>query len=139
MTLYAPPSTHRTFVNPKKTKWDSSKMWRTIKVIDGKSQPKTENEAITFDDTQVSSLKQIANRFNRQFTTSKRGKDSPEIRLVSREVRRKSMEMATTFTSDMVANAIRSCTSSPSTTAQSSPARYLLYGRLLLLFQFAQL
>ena len=50
---------------------DPSKLWRTIKAIDGKSPPKAENEAITFDDSQVSSPKQIANYFNRQFTTSK--------------------------------------------------------------------
>ena len=50
---------------------DPSKLWRTIKAIDGKSPPKAENEAITFDDSQVSSPKQMANYFNRQFTTSK--------------------------------------------------------------------
>ena len=56
------------------------------KAIDGKSTPKTENEAITFDGSQVSSPKQIANYFNRQFTTSKlsRHTSSREIRLLSR-------------------------------------------------------
>ena len=64
---------------------DPSKLWRTIKTIDGKSPPKAENEAITFDDTQVSSPKQIANYFNRQFTTSKFGRhpSSRETRIVS--------------------------------------------------------
>ena len=47
---------------------------RTIKAIDGKSPPKAENEAITFDDSQVSFPMQIANHFNRQFTTSKLGR-----------------------------------------------------------------
>ena len=65
---------------------DPSKLWRTIKAIDGKSPPKAENEAITFDDPQVSSPKQIANYFNRQFTTSKLGRhtSSRETRIVSR-------------------------------------------------------
>ena len=36
---------------------DPSKLWRTIKAIDGKSPPKAENEAITFGDIQVSSPK----------------------------------------------------------------------------------
>ena len=36
---------HRTYV---------SKLVRTIKEIDGKSPPKAENEAITFDDSRVS-------------------------------------------------------------------------------------
>ena len=37
--------------------------------IYGKSTPKAENEAITFDGSQVSPLNQIDNSFNRQFTT----------------------------------------------------------------------
>ena len=45
-------------------KTDHTKMWRTIKAIDSKSTPKAENEAITFDGSQVSSPKQIANYFN---------------------------------------------------------------------------
>ena len=53
-------------------KTDPTKLWRTIKAIDSKSTPNAENEAITFDDSQASSPKQIANYFNRQFTTSKR-------------------------------------------------------------------
>ena len=63
----------------------SSKLWRTIKAIDGKSPPRAENEAFTFSDTQVSSPKQIANYFNRQFTTSKLGRQtsSRETRIVS--------------------------------------------------------
>ena len=32
---------------------DPSKLWRTIKAIDGKSPPKAENEAITFDDSSI--------------------------------------------------------------------------------------
>ena len=44
---------------------DPSKLWKTIKAIDDKSQPKAENDAISFDDSQVSSPKQIANYFNR--------------------------------------------------------------------------
>ena len=66
--------------------WDRSfQMWRTIKAINGKSPPKAENEAITFNDTQVSSPKQIINYFNRQFTTSKlaRHTSSRETRIVS--------------------------------------------------------
>ena len=55
-------------------KIDLTKLWRTIKAIDGRSTPKAENEAITFDCSQVTSPKQIANYFNRQFTTSKLGR-----------------------------------------------------------------
>ena len=85
-------------------KTDPSKLWRTIKAIHGKSSPKAENEAITFDDTQVSSPKQIVNYFNRQFTTSKldRHTSSRETRLVSRKKARKSLMSAVTFTMDQV-------------------------------------
>ena len=70
-----------------------------------------ENEAITFNGSQVSSPKQIANRFNEQFTTSKLGRhnSSRETRLVSREVRRNPKETTVTFTTDLVTRAIRSC------------------------------
>ena len=70
-----------------------TKLWRTIKAIDGISTPKAENEAITFDGCQVSFPKQIAKYFNRQFATSKLGRhtSSREPRLVSREIKRKSL------------------------------------------------
>ena len=91
---------------------DPSKLWRTIiKAIDGKSPPKAENEAITFGDIQVSSPKQIANYFNRQFTTSKLGRhtSSRETRIVSREIKRKSLMSAVTFTTDQVIKGISNC------------------------------
>ena len=92
-------------------KTDHTKLWITIKEIDGKSTPKVENEAITFDGSQVSSPKQIANYFNRQFTTSKldRYTSSWETRLVSKEIKRKSLISAVTFTTDQVTKGIRSC------------------------------
>ena len=58
-----------------------AKLWRTIKAIDGKSLPKAENEAITFYDSQVSSPKQIANYFRRQFTRLGNHTSSRETRL----------------------------------------------------------
>ena len=82
----------RQFVETLDHKTDPTKLWRTIKAIDGNSTPKTENEAITFDDSQVSSPKQIAKYFNRQFTISKLGRhtSSRETRLLTREIKRKS-------------------------------------------------
>ena len=92
-------------------KTDPTKLWRTIKAIDGKSTPNTENETLTFDDSQVSSPKQIANYFNRQFTTSELGRhtSSRETRLVSREIKRKSLTSAVTFTTDQVTKGRSSC------------------------------
>ena len=90
----------RQFVETLDHMTDPSKLWRTIKAIDRKPPPKAENEAITFDDTQVSSPKHIANYFNRQFTTSKldRHTSSRETRIMSREIKRKSLMSAVTFT-----------------------------------------
>ena len=88
---------------------DPSTLWRTIKAIDGKSPSNADNEAITFDE--VSSPKQIANFFNRQFTTSKLGRHtfSRETRIVSREIKRKSLISVVTFTTDQVIKGISNC------------------------------
>ena len=103
--------TWRQFVETLDRKSDPTKPWRTIKAIDGKSPPMAENEATTFNDSQVSSPKQIADYFNRQFTTSKLGRhtSSRETRLVSREIKRKSLTSAETFTTDQVTKGISNC------------------------------
>ena len=90
---------------------DPTKLWITIKAIHGKSLHKAENEAITFDGSQVSSPKQIANYFKRQFTTSKLGRhtSSRETRLVSREIKRKSFTSAVTFAIYQVTKGMSSC------------------------------
>ena len=52
-------------------KTDVTRLWRTIKGIDGRAKREAENEAITFNGSSCSSSKQIAPRFNQQFNTSK--------------------------------------------------------------------
>ena len=93
---------------------DSTKLWRTIKGIDGKSKHTAENEGITFAGRPHTSPKLIANSFNRQFTTSKLDKHSSSrtTRHVSKDVKRRSLEKAESFTSDQVTSAIKSCKSS---------------------------
>ena len=88
---------------------DSTKLWRTIKGIDGISMQTAENEGITSTGRSHTSPKLIANSFNRQFTTSKLGKHSSSRRShhVSKDVKRMSLEQAESFTS-----AIKSCRSS---------------------------
>ena len=73
-----------------------------------------ENEAITFNGILFSSSKQLTTKFNQQFNTSKLGRhtSSSETRLVTRETKRKSLEMAQTFTTDLVRRAIKSCRNS---------------------------
>ena len=68
-------------------KTDVTKLWRTIKGIDGRAKREAENEAITFNGISFSSSKQLATKFNQQFNTSKLGRhtSSRETRVVTRE------------------------------------------------------
>ena len=95
-------------------KTDVTKLWRTIKGIDGRAKREAENEAITFNEISLSSSKQLATKFNQQFNTSKLGRhtSSRETRVVTRETKRKSLEMVRTFTTDLVMKAIKSCRNS---------------------------
>ena len=71
-------------------------------------------KAISFNGISFSSSKQLAAKFNKQFNTSKLGRHSSsgETRLVTRETKRKPMEMAETFTADIVTRTIKSCRNS---------------------------
>ena len=88
----------RDFVENMDHKTDITNLWRTIKGIDGKAKRTAENEAISFNGISFSSSKQLAAKFNKQFNTSKLGRHSSsrETRLVTRETKRKPMEMAET-------------------------------------------
>ena len=104
----------RVFVESIDHRTDNTKLWRTIKRIDGKSKQTAENEGITFTGRSHTSPKLIANSLNRQFTTSKLGKHSSSrgTRHMSKDVKRMSLEQAELFTSDQVTSAIKSCRSS---------------------------
>ena len=95
-------------------KTDLTKLWRTIKGIDGRAKRDAENEAITFNGISFSSSKQLATKFNQQFNISKLGRhtSSRETRVVTRETKRKPLEMVRTFTTDIVMKAIKSCRNS---------------------------
>ena len=106
----------RDFVETLDQKTDVTKLWRTIKGIDGIAKREAENEAIsiTINGISFSSSKQLATKFNQQFNTSKLGRhtSSSDTRLVIRETKRKSLEMAQTFTTDLVRRAIKGCSNS---------------------------
>ena len=104
----------REFVEIIDHRTDSTKLWRTIKGIDGKSSQTAENEGITFTGRCHTSPKLIASSFNHQLTTSKLGKHSSlrRTRHVSKDVEQMSLEQAESFTSDQVTSAIKSCMSS---------------------------
>ena len=82
----------REFVESINYRTDCTRLWRTIKGIDGKSNQTAENEGITFTGRSHTSPKLIANSFNRQFTNSKLGKHSSSRRTrhVSKDVKRMS-------------------------------------------------
>ena len=104
----------RDFVENMDHKTGITKMWRIIKGIDGRGKRTTENEVISFNGISFSSSKQLAAKFNKQFNTSKQGihSTSRETRLVTRGTKRKPMDMADTFTADIVTRAIKSCRNS---------------------------
>ena len=79
----------RHFVETLDQKTYITKLWRTIKGIDGRAKREAVNEAITFNGSSFSSSKQIAARFNQKFNTSKLGRhiSSSETQLVTRETR----------------------------------------------------
>ena len=106
--------TWRHFVETLDQKTDVTKLWITIKGIDGRATREAENETITFNRISFSPSKQLATKFNQQFNTSKLGRhtSSSETRLVTRETKRKSLEMAQSFTTDLVRRAIKSCRNS---------------------------
>ena len=91
----------RDFVETLDQKIDVTKLWRTIEGIYGRAKREAENEAITFNGISCSSSKQLPTKFNQQFNTSKLGRhtSSSETRLVTRETKRKSLEMTHTFKS----------------------------------------
>ena len=73
-----------------------------------------ENEAIVFNEKPTLPPKDIVNKFNKQFSTSKLGihSSSHETRYVSREARKMSQETAPIFTTTMVTSATKSCSNS---------------------------
>jgi hypothetical protein len=102
------------FVETLDHRTNSSRLWKTIKAIDGKSKPQAENEALVFNNSAFTSPKAIATKFNKQFTTSKLGihKSSQETRRVTREVHRKPLNSETDFSTDQVTKAIKMCNNS---------------------------
>ena len=143
------------FVETMDQKTDLTKLWRTIKGIDGRAKREAENEAITINGISFSSSKRLATKFNQQFNTSKLGRhtSSRETRVVTRKTKRKPLEMVRTFTTDLVMKAIKSCrnskalaptnsasstwsisdlerlnTSQPSSTSRPQPVRFRIYG-----------
>ena len=77
------------FVESIEHRTDITKLWRTIKGIDGKSKQTVENEGITVTGRPHTSPKLIVSSFNRQFTASKLGKHSSSrrTRQVSKDVK----------------------------------------------------
>ena len=64
----------RDFVETMDQKTDMTKLWRTIKGIDGRAKGEAENEAITFNGISFSLFKRLATKFNQQFNTSRLGR-----------------------------------------------------------------
>ena len=99
----------RDFVENMDHTTDITNLWRTIKIIDDRAKRTAENEAISFNGISFSSPKHLPDKFNKQFNISKLGthSSSRETQLVTRETKRKPMEMSETFTANIVTRAIK--------------------------------
>ena len=84
-------------------KTDLTKLWRTIHGIDSRAKRTTENEAITFNEISFSSYKQQATNFNKARQTLF-FKGNP---ITNKGDQGEPMEMAETFTADIVTKAIK--------------------------------
>ena len=98
------------FLKNMNQKTDHTMLWRIINGIDDIAKRTAKNEAITLNGISFSSSKPLSAKFN----SSKLGRHSAscETRLVTRETKRKPMEVVETFTADVVTSAIKSCRNS---------------------------
>ena len=101
----------RQYVETLDHKSDPTKLRRTLKAIDGKAPSSAENEVISFNGHQISSPKNIANRFNQQFTTPTLGILKPyrDTRKTVRATKRKSLIDSAQFSTEEVKKATKGC------------------------------
>ena len=89
----------------------SSKLFKLIKNLNGKNKS-NDNQAIKFKGRYLTSSLGIANSFNKQYTSIVRHVTSPTSRLVSRGLKKNSLEEPNSFTPQQTAEAIKACKAS---------------------------
>ena len=87
-------------------KTDYTKLWRTIKGIDGRAKRQAENEAITLNGFSFSLSKQLATKFNQQFNTAEQAHFFKRNLISNKGDQGETF--AQTFTGDLAMRAIKS-------------------------------
>ncbi len=87
-------------------KLDPSKLWRTIKSLENKTTP-SPNSAITCNGHQLTEPKQLANHFNKQFTSIRPHASDKETRNLTRKTKKLLLADPLQFTPAEVASAIK--------------------------------
>ena len=113
--IYTEISQHR------KTKWRekisdiskgcSTKLFKLIKNLNGKG-TSSQNQAIKFKGRYISSARDIANGFNKQFTSVVRHISSKQSRSVSKNIKKNDLDNPISFTYQDTDKAIKSCKAS---------------------------
>ena len=121
---------HMAIRNSKTAKWrefldtfdhrtNSAKLWKTIKQLDGKQTKESRNQPIKFKCKRrkktFTSAKDLAERFNKQFTCPSVHKTAEESRKVSRKIHKRPLDDHVVVTTDQVIKAIKKAKNSKAT------------------------
>ena len=101
----------REFVETIDRKTNSSKLFRTIKKINGKPTA-SPNQSIFFGDKELSNPQKIANHFNKQFASAVKHTSSKLNRITNRKISKSKITNPPTFSAAETSNAIKKCKSS---------------------------
>jgi hypothetical protein len=89
----------------------SNKLFKLIKNLNGKS-TQSGNQAIRFKGKYLSSARDIANGFNKQFSSVVKHKSSKQSRIISRKIKKNEISDDVTFTYQDTDKAIKQCKAS---------------------------
>ena len=90
---------------------DSTQLWKVIKALDNKIQSRN-NQPIKFrrkgkKKRTLTSPQDIANKFNKQFTSTSTHQTSKDYRAITRVIQKRSLSDSPTFTASQVSLAIK--------------------------------
>ena len=109
----------REFVSSFDHRTDAAKLWRTIKALDNKTSKQRRNQPIKFKGKKrkktFTSAKDLAHRFNKQFTTPRPHTTSQAYRTITKSIQNRSLEDHPTITTTQVIKALKKAKNSKAT------------------------
>ena len=90
-----------------------SKLWKTVKTLINGNQQQDPNRPVCFKGKMITSNYNIAQAFNKQYTTVCEKKPNRCARKINRKIRRRSLNDALSFTADEISKAIATARPSP--------------------------